>query len=280
MRFSTIGRRRVSLVLVLVFASWQLAAAAQSRGGPANDLQRKVESTAKFIYERSGLELSAELKRRLLATEQRLLDGPGARITTSQRIDILTDIAVERLSSLSDQEIKLALDSYRHDPDPKYDYVEITSDGKHTTTSRDFVRTLETFRALSRRDDAALRNTLREFIHGKGVGEGVNGRVELYRKSLTDFAGAEGGLTASQALLVVYSLVSDDILSVPTDRLRAQMEHVHETIGGNQYPSPSERFPFGANGYLFPTPINIILNEETLGQLLDRLDQKMNDVRH
>ena len=277
MRFSTIMRRRISLALVLVFASWQLAAAVQSTGSTSNDLQRKVELTTKFIYERSGLELNPELKRKLLAIEQRLLDRPSARITTSQLVDILTDIAVERLSSLSDQEIKLALDTYRHDPDPKHDYVEITYDGRYTTTAPEFVRTLKTFKEMSRREDPAIRNTVRQFIKGQGVGEGVNGRVELSSKSLTEFAGAEDGLTASQSLLVVYSLVSDDILSVPTDRLRTEMEHVHETIGGNQYPSPKERFPFGARGYLFPTPINIILNEKTLGKLLYRLDQKMNE---
>jgi hypothetical protein len=118
---------------------------------------------------------------------------------------------------------------------------------------------------------------VREIIQGKGTGEGVNGRVQLYSKSVTEFTGAEGGLTPLQSLLVVYSLASDDMLNVPTDRLRNYMEHVHETIGGDQYPSPMGRFPFGARGYLFPTPVNIILTEKTLQELLDRMEQEMKE---
>lgn len=277
MRFLTILLRRVDLAILFVLASWQLAAAVQSPPGPSNDVQRKVESTTKFIFERSGFEINRELKRRLLALEQRSLNVPSARVNTGELVEILTDIALERLSRLSDQEIKLTLNTYRHDPNPKHDYVEITDDGRYTTTAREFVRTLKSYREMSRQQDPVLRNTLRQFIRGKGLGEGVNGRVELYTKGLTEFAGAEDGLTASQSLLVVYSLVSDDILSVPIDRLRIHMEHVHETIGGDQYPSPKDRFPFGARGYLFPTPIDIILNEKTLWDLLDRLEQKMNE---
>ena len=119
---------------------------------------------------------------------------------------------------------------------------------------------------------------MREIIQGKGTGEGVNGRVEAYSKSLTEFASArESGLTALQSLLIVYSFVSDDTINVPTDRLRDYMEHVYETVGGNQYPNPKSRFPFGAKGYLFPTPVNVILNDKTLGDLLDRMEKKMNE---
>src|SRR5438477_9014078 len=108
MRFSTIVQRGVSIALVFVFASWQLAAANQPMAGPSDDTQKKVESTTRFIYERSGVELNAELKKRLAAMEQRSLDGPFGRITVRELVDILTDLAVERLSSLSDQEIQLA----------------------------------------------------------------------------------------------------------------------------------------------------------------------------
>ena len=276
MRFSTI-LRRVNIALLFLFGSWQLAAAVPPTAGASDDIQRKVESTTKFIYERSGLEVSRELKRRLAAMEQRSLVGPGGRIIARELIDIITDTAVDRLSRLSDQEIQLALDTYRHDADAKYDYVQITDDGRYTATSSEFVRTLKSFSERSRRGDQALRNTVREFVQGKGAGEGVNGRLEVYSKSLTEFAGAEGGLTALQSLLVVYSLASDDMLNVPTSRLREYMAHVHETIGGDRYPSPRERFPFGAKGYLFPTPVNIILDERTLGELLDRMDKKMNE---
>ena len=276
MRFSTSVRRLVSLIFVFVFAGSQFAVAVQPMAGPADDIYWKVESATKFIHERSGVELNHELKRKLAAIEQRSLDGPRGRITAGELVDILTGIAMERLSSLSDQEIHLALDTYRHDPDPKYDYVQITDDGRYTPTSRDFVQTLKSFSERSRRGDAPLRKMVREFIAGKGSGEGVNGRLEVY-KGLPEFAGAEKGLTGLQSLLVVYSLVSDDILSVPTDRLRAQMDHMHQTIGGDRYPSPADRFPFGARGYLFPTPIDVVLNDKTLEELLDRIEKKMDE---
>src|SRR5205807_9185475 len=122
--------------------------------------------------ERSGVELNAELKKRLAAMEQRSLDGPFGRITVRELVDILTDLAVERLSSLSDQEIQLALETYRHDANPKYDYVELTYDGKYAPKSADLVRSLKSFRERSRRADQAVRNTVREIIQGKGTGEG------------------------------------------------------------------------------------------------------------
>lgn len=242
----------------------------------SDHIGEEVASAATFLHERSGVVLSTELKTRLSTIEQQTQARVSRRISVPELALIVTDIMLQRIASLTNEEIQQAARTFRHEPNSQYDYILLSWDGKHTSTQREFVTTVKSFRQKSRNGDATFRATLRQLVYGKGIGEGVNGRAQLYSKTLPEQYGRvlDDGLTPLQAVLIMYSLASDDIISAPTSSLRAEMELEHQTIGGSRFPDPKGRFPFGAQGYLFPTPIDLIFNERTINDLLDQIERK------
>jgi hypothetical protein len=70
-----------------------------------------------------------------------------------------------------------------------------------------------------------------------------------------------------QAVLIVYSLASDDNINTPTAGLKSLMNHRTETIGGSENLNPAGQFPFSRKVYLFPMPLDLILNEKTMIKL-------------
>lgn len=244
--------------------------------GSSDHIAAVVASAAKFIHERSGVVFSTELKTRLSAMEQQTEGGISPRTSVQDVTDIVTDILLQRLATLTDDEIEQAAKTFRRDPNPQYDYILLSWDGKHMSTQRKFSLAMKSFREQSRNGDTTLRATLRQLVDSKDIGEGVNGRVQIYSQTLPEQFGRalNDGLTPLQVVLIVYSLASDDIISASTASLRAEMESEHQTIGGSSYPDPSGRFPFGAQGYLFPMPIDLVFNETTISSLLDQIEKK------
>ncbi|HET8678394.1 MAG TPA: hypothetical protein VFO63_21515, partial [Blastocatellia bacterium] len=76
-----------------------------SPGDSPERVSESVWQVDKFIYERSGLKMSRETRERLIAMESRALQGEGHRIGIEELTDALTETAVERISTLTDQEI-------------------------------------------------------------------------------------------------------------------------------------------------------------------------------
>lgn len=274
------SQQRKIAVSILLAGCMLVNVAASSRAtygatGSSDHIKPVVVLAAKFIQERSGVILSTGLKTRLSTMEQQTEGGASPRSSVQEIAEIMTDILLERLATFTDHEIEQAARTFRRDPDRQYDYILLSWDGKHMSTPREFVAAVKSFREKSRKGDTTFRATLREFVDGKGIGEGVNGRVQLYSKTIPEFGRAlDDGLTPTQVVLIMYSLASDDIISASTRSLRAEMEVEHQTIGGDRYPDPEGRFPFGSQGYLFPTPTDLIFNEKTISSLLDHIEKK------
>ena len=44
-------------------------------------------------------------------------------------------------------------------------------------------------------------------------------------------------------------------------------------LTGQPYPAPDGHYAYGVNGYLFSSPLDLLLDERTLNSLLDRLEK-------
>ncbi len=80
-------------------------------GDTSQRVNDSVNSLASFIYYRSGVSFSDVTKNRLSVMETNVLSGAQRQLTPLELRDILTDIALERLASLTTQQIEYAAET-------------------------------------------------------------------------------------------------------------------------------------------------------------------------
>ena len=70
------------------------------------------------------------------------------------------------------------------------------------------------------------------------------------------------------------AIASDDPIHIARSALESEMVQAHKHIGGPRYPEPNGNCPFGTNGYLFATPLDLIFNDQTIGSMLDAIQTR------
>jgi len=227
-------------------------------------IKHAVESAAKFIENRSGLVISENVKNRLVALEQSTLAQQSRRVSTDDLVEILTATTVDRLASLSDKEIDEAAIIFSDDNGE----ITLRASGKGHLDSTEF----KSMRNLSRQGDEIVKGFIRAAVQGE-----VKDRVDLYSEALPGHFGRakQIGVTPLQAVLIAYSVVSDDFmghsqttLNATQDLLYAKMKNQGHKAGRK----PAKAY--GSNGYLFATPLDLVLNEATMNRLLDRIVER------
>jgi hypothetical protein len=240
-----------------------------------SEIKRSVESIDAFLYSRSNIRLSDTVKSRLVAAEQQVALGANSRLTSEQLIDVLTEVAFRRLQSLTEDEIRSAKATYEKSYIVDGSYAGFT--WKQIKLSpEDFEKRLKGLSERSKSNNRELRKTLKKLIAGNSPENGVNGQIQLYTRVLPEQFGAvmQAGISPSQALLIAYAIASDDPIHVARTALQMEMAQAHKNIGGPRYPEPNGSCPFGTNGYLFATPLDLLFNDQTIGSMLDILQAK------
>jgi hypothetical protein len=166
-----------------------------------------VGSAAEFIYWRSGLKMSDETKKRLSKAESDVLKGKTKHITLDELTESLTGAVVDRLATLTDEEIELAADV----SSDEHGQIRSRADGKWgVLTRQSLVQQVKSGREWSRQGDSALRAALRPMIE-----EEVKDRAVTLGAALPEQFGQARtkGVTPTQALLIAYSVATDDPLA-------------------------------------------------------------------
>jgi hypothetical protein len=239
------------------------------------EIKSSVESLDNFLYARSNIRLSEAVKMRLVAAEQQVALGANSRLTAEQLIDVLTDVAFKRLQSLTEDDIRRAKATYEKSYIVDGSYAGFT--WKQIKVSpADFEKNLRRLSERSKSNNRELQNTLQKLIAGNSPESGVNGQIQLYARVLPEQFGAvmQAGISPTQALLIAYAIVSDDPIHVAQTALESEMTQAHKNIDGQRYPEPNGSRPFGTNGYLFATPLDLIFNAKTIGSMLDAIQAK------
>lgn len=232
----------------------------------AQEVRDSVESAASFIRERSGLEFSDKVKEKLATLESESLSGSSPAISPAGLTDVLADTAVERLSNVSDADIDLAASALSQSDGE----VILRGNGRGHTTSSEFVKQAKAMRNLSRQGDPIVY----EAIH-KEVEAAVTERVKTYSRALPEQFGdmENNGVTPLQAVLITYSVVSDDLLAGSSNTLKHQVEKTHRTKKslGLARDDAKPGKAYGKKGTLFAAPVDLVLDEATMTKLLDRV---------
>jgi hypothetical protein len=262
------------------------------RGGSAESVHPSVNSMAQFIERRSGVKLSGATKNRLAEMEERVQSGHARGLTVGELSHIITVTTVERVATLSDQEIAHVDDTLRgfkapgipsnfsrdlHLPDG---YVFIGTPPEKTTAQLKAVRdqlngpTGEVFQAMI----------------GQHVRKRVQSRASYLSEAVPEKFGnmwdvandqergaGDGGITPLQATLIAYSLVSSDALSDSDASLEKRMRRFQSAASrvlGQPYPGPDGHRAYGVNGYHFSSPLDLLFDERVVNRILDRIAER------
>lgn len=249
--------------------------------GAQADVHASVNSLARFIYARSGVRLSGRVRARLAELEERTLSGAARPLTVEDLSAAASLAAVQRASTLTDEQINYIAESLRGFDAPDLPESFRRSRGKvKVRASRAGVLTPEQLVeqiAAVRRADGASRTIFLGAARNV-VADEVRRRKRTLGEALPEqFGTPDSPMTPVQAFLITYAVASDDSLTESEADLRRFMHKVQEKLSGwkgQPYPSPEGRFAYGPNGYLFSTPMDLVLGDETADLLLNHLAER------
>lgn len=228
-----------------------------------------VGSAADFIYWRSGLRMTDETRKSLAKAENDVLKGKAKRISLGELTDDLTSSVVERLATATDTEIEQAADASADENGE----VRSRADGRWgVLTKGELIRQAQSAREWSMQGDSALPTALRPMIEGE-----VNDRASALAVALPEQFGqaATQGVTPTQALLIAYSVGSDDPLAdsrgdIEQALVEKRME-ARQTREQKKAQKNVSGHPYGAHGSLHPSATSLFL-KTAMGKLLNRAE--------
>jgi hypothetical protein len=226
-----------------------------------------VASAADFIQWRSGLKLSDRFKQRLAKAESDVLSGKSPYITVDALTDDMTAAVVDRLATLTDEEIEEATEA---SADAQGE-IRSRADAKWGVMRKeDLIQQAQAGREWSRRGDVGLKTGLGSMIKGE-----VNDRVSTLSTLLPEqFGNAYSrGLTPTQALLIAYSVAADDPLtnsrSDVAQLLKQKRMDERQTREQRKTQKNVSGRPYGPNGLLHPSAPNLFFTKSAVDKFLN-----------
>jgi hypothetical protein len=251
-------------------------------GDDTKSVRASVESLSQFMSKRSSVDLPGQTKSRLADMETRTLAGASRRITADELSEILAATAIERIAVSTDEEINRAVETMRG-----FDAPDLPASFRNTRTHARLRASVASnispenlafqIRAV-RSADFASRALIKIAIK-RTVATEVQKRTRYLSEAVPEQFGAVAseGYSPLQAVLIAYASASDDPLAGSTDDLQTRMKSLHdgiERLTGRHYPGSDGRFAYGPNGYIFSSPLDIVLDEVTVNLLLDHFDER------
>lgn len=229
----------------------------------AEEVQNGVDSLADFIQARSGFEIS-KWQDRIAELEQKNTADNSSLISSGELSNILSEVAVNRFTRLTDKEIEQIAETMSEDKN----YVLLRADGRGSVQKSEFVKELKNARAKADKKSNKLKNKMSLFLKSE-----INKRLSVYSKAVPEYYGKSqtAGLTPIQAVLLTYSVISDDWLQDSTSNLEKIEAEFKEKSGVTNKPKP-----FGENGSRFSSPLNILLDDGAINDLLNAIEKMIN----
>ena len=106
----------------------------------------------------------------------------------------------------------------------------------------------------------------------------ISERVDYLSEADPDFfGGTKGNMTPMQAMLLTYSVVSDDMLvgnQTELQQKETEVQQLASSFGTEPYPSAQGHKAYGVNGYVYSSPTNLLLDDSTTSKILNLIKQK------
>ena len=234
---------------------------ARSASSPAQ-IRESVDSVARFIQERSGLTMSNATKNSLVGMEQSALES-GRRISTAELSAALAETITERMATVSDGEIARAEKSFNPSGEDSY---MLRADGSYRLPKDRLMSEAQTLRTQALAGDGAVGAAVHVIVE-----DAVEERVSFLSAGLPDKFGntANEGLTPVQALVITYSVLTDDNLARSSNTLKQMAQQATD----RPMRKGQTDLAYGSEGRLFSTPVQLFFNQEVMGRFLVRLQK-------
>jgi hypothetical protein len=228
-----------------------------------DEARASVDSIDRFIAGRSGLKLDPDSKGKLVQMESETVSGQRRHVTVSRYVKALADTLSERLASLTDDEIDYASAIMKNNG-----RIALRFNGRFGVTDDEFPAEAKKLREQSRSGDPVIRRAIQD-----GLGQEVEKRISVLGDALPGQFAAAGseGLTPAQAVLITYSVITDDDLALTRRQIASLAKNPALRLHAADGTIPANATVYGPNGRFFATPADLIFNSATISSLLDRL---------
>lgn len=230
----------------------------------------------------------------LQQSEQQAL-SQSKTIMPADLSQILATVANERLASLSDTDIDNITETLRGFSHPnlpagfqqsRRELVKLRRNGEGTIPVADFKNQLKEARdvefAARNRTGAfsAFRISAQRSAISSRINSEVNSRVnQLVNANPDFFLNSQNAMTPIQAMLIAYSVASDDFLVGNQGDITQQLQSIQQGISrvtNSTYPSPQGHQAYGINGYIHSSPVNYTFDDITAMKILNLIQAKVN----
>ncbi len=245
-----------------------------------------ADNLTNFIYYRSGIQLSEPNRDSLSQSEQSSF-SQSKKISQSQLAKILTDVSFERLVTLTDSEINLIAETLRGFNPPGglptvyqgvRGRVKPRADGEGAMEPERFVNQIKASRDAFLDGKSAETEMTKTALHNRITSE-ISDRVNyLSSAEPSFFGGSKGFMTPMQALLIAYSVVTDDLLvgnQADLEQTKSELQQVASRFASEPYPGHQGYNAYGVNGYLYSSPTNFLLDDATTSRLIHLINQSV-----
>lgn len=261
-----------------------------------NAINSSSDNLANFIYYRSGVQLNQKNKDSLSQTEQNALEQ-STRVSQGQLTQILTDVSFEKLVTLSDSQISAMSETLRGfnsaDLSPVFidgrRFVRLRSTGEGTMDPAYFENKLKEQRnseidyqnRLNSGATTSYSDKIRHVALSKQINKQISTRASYLAAASPDFfdGSPNNDMTPMQAMLLTYSVVTNDMLIGNQMELQQKMSIRQQDISnfwGQQYPSPAGSHAYGDNGYIFSTPLSLLLDDAATTRIINLIKERSN----
>ncbi len=235
-------------------------------GASTLTVKASVDSLSNFMYSRSGVALNESVKNRLAEMEARALAGTARQLTPDELSDILAETALERIATLSPQQIEYVAEMFRGFNDPRLpesfqrgrSHVHFRASSGEGGTPDEFIGQLTKIKEADPISSKIYSGAARSL-----AAQEVVARIGTLSAAVPNKYGAvKSHMTPLQAVLIAYAVASDDSLCDSAANLSSSMQATQTgvtNVTGETYPNPDNYRAYGPNGYLFSSPLDLYL---------------------
>jgi hypothetical protein len=237
------------------------------RGASMEAVRETVGDLSGFIEHRSSARLSDQSQRRLTSLEHLVISGNAQPLSIEDVTRAVLSSMKEITSGLSDADILNLSEAYREKGNSR-DAIILRSSGEGRMKTKEFISRLRSIRG-SVQGDKEILNVVRMAVRAQ-----VEDRAQYLSEAMPETFGSivKVGMTPAQALLIIYSVASDDLMNFTAPELKGEVDSRRQPLTGSDIPgaTASEK-AYGVGGSFYSTPLDVIFNDKVINKLLSHL---------
>jgi hypothetical protein len=254
-------------------------------GESLSNAQASIDTLATFIEKRSAYHTPSDIREKLAILEYETQTGKIARLPIVKFNEQLTNLFFKRVKELSPTEVDQTVESLRGFNHP--DLPESIKNGRSHIKIRPSHLSKITPEVAKDKLRAMQLPSAETLVGGEVqslISQETSKNLRILSSGLSNFRSnwnlernqAAEGLSPMQAYWLLYSAVSGDKgldnEGQLNNRMQISSENMKRILG--RYPSYVGSYAYGDNGYVYSSPVSVMMNTNTVEGLLEGFKSK------